>query len=252
MIWHPDWAGVLNGQPLAWIGTGFVTTLLVTLVGSLLATVMLLLLLALRMMPGRTGLLLVAGWVSLFRNTPLLVQLFFWYFAAWSALPVGWRDYLADDHRWATLLGNLPWLTPEFICAAWGLAVFSAAYLLEELQAGLNALPAGQREAAIAQGFSRLAMLRYILLPQGVRNAWQPLVGQYLNLMKLSSLASAIGFGELTYYISQIESYNAHALEGFAVGTALYLLLGLAMGAILLQLGPRPHRRGAREAGHEF
>ncbi|AHF73106.1 polar amino acid ABC transporter inner membrane subunit [Candidatus Sodalis pierantonius str. SOPE] len=251
MIWHPDWAGVLSGQPLAWIGTGFVTTLLVTLVGSLLTTVILLLL-ALRMMPGRSGRLLVAGWVSLFRNTPLLVQLFFWYFAAWSALPVGWRDYLADDHRWATLPGNLPWLTPEFICAAWGLAVFSAAYLLEELQAGLNALSAGQREAAIAQGFSRLAMLRYILLPQGVRNAWQPLVGQYLNLMKLSSLASAIGFGELTYYISQIESYNAHALEGVAVGTALYLLLGLAMGAILLRLGPRPPAHGAREAGHEL
>ncbi|CAK8736590.1 hypothetical protein SODG_000303 [Sodalis praecaptivus] len=70
--------------------------------------------------------------------------------------------------------------------------------------------------------------------------------------MKLSSLASAIGFGELTYYISQIESYNAHALEGFAVGTALYLLLGLAMGAILLRLGPRPPRPGGREAGHEL
>lgn len=70
---------------------------------------------------------------------------------------------------------------------------------------------------AIAQGFSRLGMLRYILLPQGLRNAWQPIVGQQLNLMKLSSLASAIGFAKLRYYISQIESYNGHALEGFAI-----------------------------------
>ncbi|CAK8736589.1 hypothetical protein SODG_000302 [Sodalis praecaptivus] len=84
---------------------------------------------------------------------------------------------MADDHRWATLPGNVPWLTPEFICAAWGLAVFSAAYLLEELQAGLNALPAGQREAAIAQGFSRLAMLRYILLPQGCATLGSPWLG---------------------------------------------------------------------------
>ncbi|CAK8736588.1 hypothetical protein SODG_000301 [Sodalis praecaptivus] len=96
MIWHPDWAGVLSGQPLAWIGTGFVTTLLVTLVGSLLATVMMLLLLALRMMPGRSGRLLVAGWVSLFRNTPLLVQLFF------GILPPGARCRSDGATIWPT------------------------------------------------------------------------------------------------------------------------------------------------------
>ncbi|WP_406703093.1 hypothetical protein [Sodalis sp.] len=60
---------------------------------------------------------------------------------------------MADDHRWTTLPGNLPWLTPEFICAIWESAAFSIACLLEELQAGLNALPAGQREAVITQGF---------------------------------------------------------------------------------------------------
>ena len=66
------------------------------------------------------------------------------------------------------------------------------------------------------------------------------MVGQYLNLMKLSSLASGIGFAELTYQVRQIESYNAHALEAFAVGTALYLFAGVAFGLLLTHLGPAP------------
>lgn len=86
------------------------------------------------------------------------------------------------------------------------------------------------------------AIFRHILLPQGLANAWQPIVGQYLNLMKLSSLASGIGFAELTYQVRQIESYNAHALEAFAVGTALYLFTGIVLGMLLTRLGPRPAR----------
>ncbi len=102
--------------------------------------------------------------------------------------------------------------------------------LVEEIASGLQAVSAGQREAAVAQGFSSWAIFRHILLPQGLANAWQPIVGQYLNLMKLSSLASGIGFAELTYQVRQIESYNAHALEAFALGTALYLFTGIVLG----------------------
>ncbi len=246
MNWHLDWAGVLTGQPLQWIISGFLTTLYVTLAASLLATLLTLLLLVLRLAPGRVGRGVAAVYVSIFRNTPLLVQLLFWYFAAYGALPQGWRFYIGDDHPWATLPVNIAWLTPEFLCATWGLALFSAAFIVEEVQAGLNSVPAGQREAAISQGFSRWALLRYVLLPQGLTNAWQPITGQYLNLMKLSSLATGIGFSELTYQISRIESYNAHALEGFAIGTALYLLLGLVMGWLFITLGPK--RPGLRQS----
>ncbi|XBS71240.1 amino acid ABC transporter permease [Acerihabitans sp. KWT182] len=239
MSWHVDWAGVLTGQPLTWIVSGFLTTLYVTLAGGVLATLITLLMLALRLTPGRLGRAVAAAYVSVFRNTPLLVQLLFWYFAAWGALPQTWRFYIGDRHPWAVLPMNIPWLTPEFLCAAWGLALFTAAFLIEEIQAGLNSVPKGQTEAAVSQGFSQRQILAYILLPQGLVNAWQPLIGQYLNLMKLSSLASGIGFAELTYQISQIESYNAHALEGFAVGTGLYLLLGIVMGSLMLWLGPK-------------
>src|SRR5471032_3566038 len=249
MAWHLDWAGVLTGQPLQWIISGFLTTLYVTLAGSVLATLLTLVLLALRLTPGRAGRSIVAVYVSIFRNTPLLVQLLFWYFAVYGALPQALRMYIGDVHPWAVLPVNVSWLTPEFLCATWGLGLFSAAFLLEEVQAGLNSVPAGQTEAALSQGFSRWALLRYVLLPQGLANAWQPITGQYLNLMKLSSLATGIGFSELTYQISRIESYNAHALEGFAIGTALYLLLGIVMGWLFITLGPqRPGLRPSPSA----
>lgn len=244
MKWHPDWAGVLTGQPLQWIISGFLTTLYVSIVGSLLATLLTVLLQALRLSSSRLARGAVAAFVSVFRNTPLLVQLLFWYFAAYGALPQSWRFYIGDNHPWATFPGNIAWLTPEFLCATWGLALFTAAFLVEEVQAGLNSVPKGQTEAAISQGFSRKTLLLSILLPQALINAWQPITGQYLNLMKLSSLATGIGFSELTYQVSQIESYNAHAFEGFAVGTLLYLALGPILGWLMTAFGPkRPQHR---------
>lgn len=228
-----DWHGVLSGQPLQWIISGFLTTVWVSVAGILLATLLAVLLLALRLGSGRAGRGLVAAWVSLFRNTPLLVQLLFWYFAAWNLLPLAVKEVVNDEHAWSILPGNVWWLTPEFLCSMWGLGVFTSAFLVEEIASGLRAVSHGQREAALSQGFTPWQELRFILLPQGLANAWQPIVGQYLNLMKLSSLASGIGFAELTYQVRQIESYNAHALEAFAVGTALYLALGVAMGVAL-------------------
>ena len=240
-----DWAGVLSGQPAAWILAGFLTTVWVTLVGMILATLLTVLLLALRLAGGRVGRGAVAAWVSLFRNTPLLVQLLFWYFAAWNVLPLAARQYVNDEHAFSILPGDVWWFTPEFLSSAWALGLFTAAFLVEEIQAGLLAVPRGQVEAAQSQGFSQLAIFRWVLLPQGLQNAWQPVVGQYLNLMKLSSLATGIGLGELTYQTRQIESFNAHALEAFAVGSALYLLLGLLM-SVLFNL-PR-HWRPLRHA----
>ena len=238
-----DWQGVLSGQPLQWIISGFLTTLWVTLAGIVLATLIAISLLGLRLTGNRLAKAMVGVWVSVFRNTPLLVQLMFWYFAAWNGLPQAFRDAVNADHSWSILPGNVWWFTPEFLCSAWGLGVFTSAFLIEEVESGLRSVPARQREAALAQGFSAWRLFRYILLPQGLANAWQPVVGQYLNLMKLSSLASGIGFAELTYQVRQIESYNAHALEAFTLGTALYLLTGLVMGMVLVRLGPQAKRK---------
>ncbi len=93
-----DWHGVLSGQPLQWIISGFLTTIWVSVAGILLATLLAVLLLALRLGGGRAGRGLVAAWVSLFRNTPLLVQLLFWYFAAWNLLPLAVKEVVNDEH----------------------------------------------------------------------------------------------------------------------------------------------------------
>ncbi len=117
-----DWHGVLSGQPLQWIISGFLTTLWVSLAGIVLASVLATLFLLLRLAGGRLGQGITGCWVSLFRNTPLLVQLLFWYFAAWNFLPQGMRDFVNDPHDWSILPGDVWWLTPEFLCSAWGLA----------------------------------------------------------------------------------------------------------------------------------
>lgn len=140
---------------------------------------------------------------------------------------------------------NVWWFTPEFLCSMWGLSVFTSAFLVEEVTAGIHAISLGQREAACSQGLSAWQTLLYILLPQAVANAWQPIVGQYLNLIKLSSLASGIGLAELTYQVRQIESYNAHALEAFGAGTLLYLAFGMMAGTLLSCFGPAKKRNGS-------
>ncbi len=217
------------------------STLCITVAASILATLLTVVLLALRLSPSRITRWPAKAVISFFRNSPLLVQLMFWYFAGFGLLPTGLRSWLTNPGAWDVLPGNISLINPEFFASTWGLGLFSAVFIAEEIRAGLGAVPAGQREAAVSQGFGYWITLRYILLPQALANSFQPVVGQYLNLMKLSSLACGIGLAEITYQVRQIESYNSHALEAFAVGTALYLLIGLFLGRAFLAL--KPHRK---------
>jgi polar amino acid transport system permease protein len=112
----------------------------------LLASLLALLFMLLRLSGGRPGNAVVSSWVSLFRNTPLLVQLLFWYFAAWNGLPQAFRDAVNADHSWSILPGDVWWFTPEFLCSAWGLGVFTSAFLIEEVESGyVPSLPGSGR-----------------------------------------------------------------------------------------------------------
>jgi polar amino acid transport system permease protein len=224
-----DWSGVLSGHPLHWLLQGLAVTIAVTLVAGAIATVVAVLLTALRLSPLAPVRLATRAVVSLIRNTPLLIQLMVWYFVGFARLPQAIKDVMTRDHPWATLPGQVSLAGPEFVAAAWGVGLFIGVFLGEELQAGLNAVAPGQREAAASQGFGAWDTLVAILLPQALRNAYEPVVGQYLNLMKLTAIACSIGLAELTYQARQVESFNSHAFEAFAAATLLYLGLGLVL-----------------------
>jgi polar amino acid transport system permease protein len=164
----------------------------------------------------------------------LLVQLLIWYFVGFGLLPHDAKAWLTDDHPWAVLPGQVSLFAPEFLASTWGLGLFIGVFLSEELRAGLNAVAFGQREAAASQGLSGWDTLTAVLLPQAIKNAYQPIVGQYLNLMKLTSIACSIGLAEITYQARVIESYNSHAFEAFAAGTILYLVIGFVLEKLLL------------------
>jgi polar amino acid transport system permease protein len=164
--------------------------------------------------------------VEFFRNTPLLVQLFFWYFAFPMALPQVWREALFARNF-------------EFWVAVIGLSVYTGSFMAEVIRAGLQSIPKGLLEAAYSSGLGYLQVLRKIILPIAFRNIIPPLGSEFLNNMKNSSLAMVVGVAELTWQSQQVESLTFRGFEATTAATALYLCLSLAISAVLNTVNKR-------------
>ncbi|MDR3399753.1 MAG: ABC transporter permease subunit, partial [Pandoraea sp.] len=106
------------------------------------------------------------AFVALMRNTPLLVQLFFWYFGVAALLPAGAVQWLSQPHSWHLVLFDIRWPTLETLAGFLGLTIYTTAFIGEEIRAGLRGVPAGQTQAAAALGLSRFAVFRHVVLPQ--------------------------------------------------------------------------------------
>lgn len=168
----------------------------------------------------------VQALLALHRNTPLLVQLLLWYFGIGGLLPESLKLWLNATHRLE--LGGYTWLawpSFEFLAAFVALSLYSTAFIVEELRAGLNTIGRGQREAALALGLDAWQVMRRVVLPQALIAARRPLIGQYTAVIKNTSLTMAIGVAELSYTSRQVESESLLAFQAFAVATLLYLLL---------------------------
>lgn len=228
-----DWSVVTSGRYLDWLLQGLGLTLELSLWACILAFSLGLLVAAARLSPVRALRWLSQAYLEFFRNTPLLVQIFFWYFGAYYVLPQAVNDWL-NNHSF------------EFAAALIALTIYTSAFIAEDLRSGIRGIPVGQMEAARSQGFSYLAAMRYVILPQAVRRTVPPLVGQFLNATKNSSLAMTIGVAELTYQARQIESYTFKGFEAFTAATLLYLAISLAITG-LVALYQRKYLDPARE-----
>ncbi|CAJ0720911.1 putative glutamine ABC transporter permease protein GlnM [Ralstonia edaphis] len=226
---------------LGWMLEGFGMTLLVSTAAIAGGLVIGLLLTALRASAQPWLHLPARALVAFLRKTPLLVQLFFWYFGAAQLLG---EDVVGAITGWGGIAvgaWRLPAPSFEFVAAAFGIALYAGAFFSEELRAGIRAVPRGQREAALSLGFTPRAAFLRVVLPQALRVSALPLLGQCANTIKNTSLAMGIGLAELAYSARQAETDTLLAFQAFAVATVLYagliLLLQWAAPQVLRRLG---------------
>jgi len=154
-------------------------------------------------------------YVEVFRNIPLLVQMFLWYFVLPELLPQDWGMAMKQMTR--------PW--GQFLPAVLCLGCYGSARVAEQLRAGIQSLARGQRHAGIALGLSEAQVYRYIILPEAWRIMLPALTSEFMGTIKYSSVALTIGLLELTGQARAMQESSFHIFEAFSAATVIYLLI---------------------------
>ena len=159
------------------------------------------------------------AYVELFRNVPLLVQMFLWYFVLPEMLPASLGNSIKQVPT--------PW--GAFIPAVLCLGFFTSASVAEQVRAGIQALPRGQRMAGTALGLEPSQVYRYILLPMAFRIILPPMTSEFMNIIKNSSIALTIGLMELTGRARSMQEFSFQVFEAFTAATILYIVLNVVL-----------------------
>ena len=159
------------------------------------------------------------AYVELFRNVPLLVQMFLWYFVLPEMLPASLGNSIKQVPP--------PW--GAFIPAVLCLGFFTYARVAEQVRAGIQALPRGQRMAGTALGLEPSQVYRYILLPMAFRIILPPMTSEFMNIIKNSSIALTIGLMELTGRARSMQEFSFQVFEAFTAATILYIVLNVVL-----------------------
>jgi len=233
-----DWSVLWTGQSGEWLLSGLIVTLELSALGWVLAVVLGIVSGALRTVPYRPLRALATFYVEFFRNVPLLVWMFFWYFAVPPLLPEAPREFLFAHSL-------------EFWAAVVALGVYSGARFSEVLRSGIQAIPKTQFEASVASGLTTFQSYRYVILPVALRLILPPATSESLNLLKNSSVALTISVAELTFQTRQIETYTAKAIEALTAGTLIYLVLCVSLATIMGWVERRTAIPGLITAGRQ-
>ncbi|MGE8131405.1 amino acid ABC transporter permease [Methylobacterium sp. NPDC080182] len=236
MTYQWDWAILVREPFLDWLIRGTGLTLAIAGLGWSIALTVGTLVGIGRTASSRSICVASAIYVQVFRNIPLLVQMFLWYFVLPELLPTPWGRWLKRD---------LP--APEFWTAVVALGLFTAARIAEQVRSGIRAVPQGQTQAALASGLTPVQALRLVVLPQCFRIILPPLTSELLTTVKNSSLALTIGVLELTAQSRQIESNTFHGFEAFTAATVIYLAIAVVVRLAMRRLeAVRPAPRAKR------
>jgi glutamate/aspartate transport system permease protein len=221
-----NWSVLWSGESGRWLLQGVLTTLGISVLAWVLAATLGILSGAMRTVPWKPLRALATFYVEFFRNVPLLVWMFFWYFGVPPLLPQGAQDWLFSHH-------------PEFWAGMFALGVYHGARMSEVIRSGIQAIPRTQFEAAVAMGLTTFQAYRLVIVPIALRLIVPPATSESLNLLKNSSVALTISVAELTFQTRQIETYTAKAIEAFTAGTVIYLVLCVGIAAIMARVERR-------------
>jgi polar amino acid transport system permease protein len=220
------WSVLWSGQSGAWLLQGLITTLEISALAWLLAIGLGILSGALRTVAFRPLRWAATFYVEFFRNVPLLVWMFFWYFGVPPLLPRGVQDWLFNH-------------SAEFWAGMLALGVYHGARMSEIIRSGIQSIPRTQFEASVAIGLTTFQVYRLIIIPVALRLIVPPMTSDSLNLLKNSSVALTISVAELTFQTRQIETYTAKAIEAFTAGTLIYLVLCVSIATIMARVEHR-------------
>jgi glutamate/aspartate transport system permease protein len=200
--------------------SGLVWTLMTALSAWIMALVLGALVGTIRTLPRRAPVALANTYIELFRNIPLLVQMFLWYFVLPELLPDAAGNWLK----------SLP--NASFITAVVSLGFFASARVAVQVSAGINSLPRGQKMAGQALGLTLPQTYRFVLLPMAFRLVIPPLTSEFLNVIKNSAVALTIGLMELTAQTRSMQEFSFQVFEAFTAATLIYL--GINVGVVNL------------------
>ncbi|HEX9465105.1 MAG TPA: amino acid ABC transporter permease [Alphaproteobacteria bacterium] len=225
ILWQPSPEG--HGTYLATLLFGLGWTVVTALGAWLLAFIFGVTVGVMRTLPAGWAQRIGAGYVELFRNIPLLVQLFLWFFVLPELLP----------QSAGTWLKQLP--QGSLYTAMIGIGFYISARVAEQVRSGIGALPRGQRLAGQALGLSLPQTYRYVLLPMALRIVLPPLTSEFLSTVKNTSVALTIGLVELTSRARAMQEFSFQVFEAFSTATLLYLALNFLIVAAMRQLERR-------------
>jgi His/Glu/Gln/Arg/opine family amino acid ABC transporter permease subunit len=210
-VTYLDW--IIGG--LGWtVAVSLCSWIIALAIGSVVGTV--------RTTPNRWLERIGNAYVELFRNIPLLVQMFLWFFVVPELLPRDWSLWVKQE---------MP--AKEFITATISLGLFTSARIAEQVRAGIQSVSRGQGLAGLALGFTQAQTYRYVLLPMGFRIIIPPLTSEFMNIFKNSSVAFAIGVLELTFQARQMQEDSEQGIETYLAVTLLYFICAFIANRIM-------------------
>ena len=220
--------GIGESTYLDWIISGLGWLFIIAIVAWSIAMVLGSILGIMRTLPNKTARSIGTAYVTLFRNVPLLIQLFIWFYVVPNFLPEPIKTW------WVSDLGAN---TTALISASIGLGLFTAARVCEQVRTGIEALPPGQVNAGYAMGFTTFQLYRYVILPQSFRMILPPLSSELTNCVKNTSIASLVGVSEIISQMKTISEYTQNTIEIYTFVTIIFVVINvlLIQGMLMIE-----------------